>query len=141
MAAMLGVSVSSIRRRMSNYDINTSRPFSEISDVELCQVIDDIRKQCPRSGYRMMQGYLRTRGYKIQQRRVRQMMRQVDPEGTITRWKNTVQRRVYSVSGPNALWHIDGNHKLIRYIENVFAYLPTHLFSIEYYSFVYPFVI
>ena len=26
-----------------------------------------------------------------------------------------IQRRVYSVPGPNALWHLDGNHKLIRW--------------------------
>ena len=37
------------------------------------------------------------------QPRVRQMMQKEDPEGTVTRWMNTVKRRVYSVSGPNAL--------------------------------------
>ena len=26
-----------------------------------------------------------------------------------------IYRRTYSVDGPNALWHLDGNHKLIRY--------------------------
>lgn len=26
-----------------------------------------------------------------------------------------IQRRNYSVPGPNALWHLDGNHKLIRW--------------------------
>ena len=26
-----------------------------------------------------------------------------------------IYRRVYSVPGPNYLWHIDGNHKMIRY--------------------------
>ena len=26
-----------------------------------------------------------------------------------------IQRRTYSVGGPNALWHLDGNHKLIRW--------------------------
>jgi hypothetical protein len=31
-----------------------------------------------------------------------------DPEGVALRWAHTVQRRTYSVSGPNALWHIDG---------------------------------
>ena len=45
-------------------------------------------------------------------------MRHVDPEGTILRTlqMNVIQRRVYSVPSPLALWHIDGNHKLIRYI-------------------------
>jgi hypothetical protein len=26
-----------------------------------------------------------------------------------------LQRREYHVSGPHAFWHIDGNHKLIKY--------------------------
>lgn len=26
-----------------------------------------------------------------------------------------IQRRGYYVAGPNALWHLDGNHKLIRW--------------------------
>ena len=26
-----------------------------------------------------------------------------------------IHRRVYSVPGPNALWHLDGNHKMIRW--------------------------
>lgn len=29
---------------------------------------------------------------------------------------HVLRRRQYSVPGPNALWHIDGNHKLIRYV-------------------------
>ena len=41
-------------------------------------------------------------------------MRFLDPEGTVKRWRNTIKRRVYSVSGPNALWHIDDNHKLMN---------------------------
>ena len=48
------------------------------------------------------------------QPRVRQMLRKQDPEGTVIQWMSTVHRRVYSVSGSNAPWHIDGNHKLIR---------------------------
>ena len=30
-------------------------------------------------------------------------------------WTTPVYRRKYSVPTPNSLWHIDGNHKLIRY--------------------------
>lgn len=111
---MLGVSVSTVRRRMSDFDISTSRPFAEISDDGLSQVIAEIKKEWPRSGYRMVQGLLRAKGMRIPQQRVRTLMRRIDPKGTVERWSNTVKRRVYSVSGPNALWHIDGNHKLIR---------------------------
>lgn len=116
---LLGVSLSTVRRRMIEYSIDTSRPFSDITDENLCELIRDIKKENPRSGYRMMLGHLRARGYRVTQLRVRQMMQKEDPEGTVTRWMTTVQRRAYSVSGPNALWHIDGNHKLIRYEINI----------------------
>lgn len=116
---LLGVSLSTVRRRMIEYSIDTSRRFSDITDENLCELIRDIKKENPRSGYRMMLGHLRARGYRVTQLRVRQMMQKEDPEGTVTRWMTTVQRRAYSVSGPNALWHIDGNHKLIRYEINI----------------------
>lgn len=64
-----------------------------------------------------MAGYLAARGVRIQQRRVGESMRRVDPEGTLLRALelNVVNRRRYSVPSPLGLWHIDGNHKLIRY--------------------------
>ena len=43
------------------------------------------------------------------------MMRMMDPEGTSLRWYGVIYRRRYRVPCPNALWHIDGNHKLIRW--------------------------
>ena len=42
-------------------------------------------------------------------------MRELDPVGTALRWRGTICRRKYNVRGPNALWHIDGNHKMIRW--------------------------
>ena len=38
-----------------------------------------------------------------------------DPVNTAIRRSVTVRRRVYSVADPNALWHIDGHHKLIKW--------------------------
>ena len=43
---------------------------------------------------------------------VRESQSHVDPEGSVMRRFN---RRQYHVSGPGALWHIDGHHKLIRH--------------------------
>ena len=50
-------------------------------------------------------------------------MRRIDPEGVVVRtlMLQTVRRRRYSVPAPNSLWHIDGNHKLIRYIKLFYA--------------------
>eukprot|EP00111_Clytia_hemisphaerica_P014281 TCONS_00042060-protein len=64
-----------------------------------------------------MKGFLLSKGLKIQWDRVRQALWNVDPEGIINRsiFSTIITRRKYCVPGPLALWHIDGNHKLIRY--------------------------
>ncbi|XP_014671670.1 PREDICTED: uncharacterized protein LOC106812336 isoform X3 [Priapulus caudatus] len=53
----------------------------------------------------------------VQEYRIRSAIRCVDPEGVLQRALQIsfIQRRCYSVPGPNCLWHIDGNHKLIRW--------------------------
>ena len=45
-------------------------------------------------------------------------MRRVNPEGVLLRALtiNTTNRRKYGVYAPLALWHVDGNHKLIRLV-------------------------
>ena len=51
---------------------------------------------------------------KVPQRRVCESMQRTDPDGMAMRWLSITARAVYRVSGPLALWHINGNHKLIR---------------------------
>jgi len=43
------------------------------------------------------------------------MIRELDPVGTALQWRGNICRRKYNVRCPNALWHIDGNHKMIRW--------------------------
>lgn len=64
-----------------------------------------------------MRSFLRARGHLVQIARVRQSLQRVDPEGTELRAlaNRTLHRRTYSVPAANCLWHIDGNHKLIRW--------------------------
>ncbi|XP_046860695.1 uncharacterized protein LOC124453911 [Xenia sp. Carnegie-2017] len=42
-------------------------------------------------------------------------MRELDPVGRALRWRGAIRRRNYNVDCANALWHIDGNHKMIRW--------------------------
>ena len=42
-------------------------------------------------------------------------MKNIDLVGTALRWNQVVYSRKYSVPRPNALWHIDGHHKLIHW--------------------------
>ena len=62
-----------------------------------------------------MKGFLSQRGYTVQQERIRESMRRIDPEGVLLRGlqMRVIDRRHYRVPD-QCLWHIDGNHKLIR---------------------------
>ena len=46
---------------------------------------------------------------------MRDSLLRVDPTGLHARCRNILHRRKYQVASPNALWHLDGYHKLIRW--------------------------
>lgn len=116
-ADLLGVSTSTIGRRMAQHGIRHSDLYSVISDNQLDALVTEIHHIHPNAGYKMMLGHMRSRGLLIQKHRLQASMRRVNPEGTMMRRLSlqTRQRRQYSVPAPNSLWHIDGNHKLIRW--------------------------
>uniref|UniRef100_A0A1X7VBP6 Integrase core domain-containing protein n=1 Tax=Amphimedon queenslandica TaxID=400682 RepID=A0A1X7VBP6_AMPQE len=62
-----------------------------------------------------MQGHL-AQGHRVQQHHVRDAQRRIDLDGSVLRRLRVFNRKEYSVSGPLAFYHIDGNHKLIRWI-------------------------
>ena len=94
---------------MSSLNLSIRSTYSEISDAEIVRGVQE------QWGNRQMYGYLLSRGIRVQVDRVRECQRRVDPEGCVLRSLRNLRRRVYSVQGPQHLWHIDGNHKLIRY--------------------------
>ena len=61
----------------------------------------------------MMLGPFQSRNINVQGQRVWESLVQTDPAGSAIRWFNTITRRVYSIRGPNSLWHIDVLHCLI----------------------------
>ena len=114
MSNMLGVSLSTIRRRMNEYGLSIQQTYSTINNDELNHLVRQCLSAFPNAGYRMVGGWLRQNGYRVQETRVRQSLREVDPVGIANRWLHCIRRRVYNVSSSQALWHLDGNHKLIR---------------------------
>jgi len=62
-----------------------------------------------------MARHLRRHGICVQQQRIRESLHRVAPASIAVRWNATLVRRIYNVTCPLALWHVDGNHKLIRY--------------------------
>lgn len=113
-AEVLGVSLSTVRRRMNDYNLCIRSLYSVVTDEDLDRIVSDIKQEFPNCGYRLMKGHLLHRGYRVTQARIRESLHRVDPEGITIRWSSVIYRRKYAVRSPLSLWHIDGNHKLIR---------------------------
>ena len=90
--------------------------YAILTDYELDSLVSDIQSQFPMCGNRQMQGHLLSRGYRVQQTRIWEAQRRINPQGAIIRRLRALNRREYSVPAPRSLYHIDGHHKLIRYI-------------------------
>ncbi|KAJ7639841.1 hypothetical protein DFH06DRAFT_925737, partial [Mycena polygramma] len=87
--------------------------FSNLSRASLDAFVKQFRTEKPDSGIRYLIGFLRTQGLRIQRRRVFSSVHRVDRLGRTLRRRVTIPRTKYHVSRPNAMWHIDGHHKLI----------------------------
>ena len=114
-AELLGVSVSTVRRRMSAFNLSIRATYSSITDDRLDELVVGVQRQFPNWGNRQMYGHLLSLGIRVQYHRVRESQNRVDPEGSTMRRLRNLRRRQYSVRGPQHMWHIDGHHKLIRY--------------------------
>lgn len=113
-AQILRVSDRTLRRKRQNFTV-LEQNFSNISDADLCKIVESIRLLTPNIGQTRLLGALRCRGLRIQRWRVRNCLRKLDPIDTALRGHVAIYRRKYSVPYPNYLWHLDGNHKLIRW--------------------------
>ena len=87
---------------------------TDISERELDTIILSYKATHPNDGEVMIIGHLRSCQICVPRSEVRQIHR-VDFTGVNQRRHTTIQRRVYEVEAPNSVWHIDGNHKLIRW--------------------------
>jgi len=102
---------------MHEFGLSIRSSYSTTTDAELDSVVESILRSFPNAGYQRMSDFLTSRGLRVQQNRIRSSMRRVDPHGCLLRSleMNTLHRRCYRVYGLLVLWHIDGNHKLIRW--------------------------
>ena len=114
-ASILGIHRSTLYRRLQKENLDFELAYTNITDEELDKEIADIKKNHPLAGERMMIGFLRGKNYHLQRQRVRDSIHRVDPVNAINRWLQKNPRCIYSVPGPNSLWHNDGLHKLIHW--------------------------
>ena len=100
------VSAKTLQRRAKKWNA------SNITDSEIDTTIRDILQHFPTAGEVMLAGHLKIRNISIQRRRLRDNIHRICGHRSKS---NRIRRRVYSVPGPNYLWHADGHHKLIKY--------------------------
>ena len=70
-AQIVGVSRSTISRRMRDWSLRVSQAYSIIDDTNLDRAVLEVKQSFPDCGYRMMMGLLRARGVVVQRQRVR----------------------------------------------------------------------
>jgi len=108
-SSILSVSERTVYRRMAKYGLS-KLSFSDISDNDLDNYLRECTKQYPFCGETMLKHLLSQMNISVQRMRLRDSIHRVDQDGVDAREKKTLHRRVY-----NELWHIDTNHKLIRW--------------------------
>ena len=107
-ASLFGCSRRTVERRLQEVGL-------QISDYNLFHIVNGMTARNPRIGEKTVDGLLRAQGVVVQRQRVREALHTVDPQGSQRRLRRALNRREYHVECPNALWHIDGYHKLIRW--------------------------
>ena len=113
-ADMLQVSRQTLYRRLEEFGIDSYK-FTSISEQDLDTALIDIKESHPSCGEVMIQGHLLHNGIKVPREKLRAAIHRVDHTNTISRHSSVIRRRVYTTPHPNAVWHLDGNHKLIRW--------------------------
>lgn len=112
-AQRVDVSVSTLQRRRKEESF--VEPLERISNSALDDLISAHVEEQPRRGEISIRAHIAVKGFNAPRQQVRDSIHRVDPEGVIARSRKPIQRRVYCVPGPHHLWHMDGNHKLIRW--------------------------
>jgi hypothetical protein len=111
LAKSMGLHRNTLRYYLKEYDVDYS--FHNLSDNDLDLLVQTFRKAKPSSGLSYLVGFLRSHGLRIQRERVRSSVHRVDPVGSALRSRTIIPHAEYYVPRPNALWHMDGHHKLI----------------------------
>ena len=113
LAKVLGVHRNTLKKRIDELGVDCE--YSAITDADLDSLVKEYKMKKPDAGLRYVRGHLRSLGIRVQKQRVSNTLKRVDCVGRLIRKRVVIRRRKYFSSRPNALWHCDGHHKLIKY--------------------------
>ena len=88
------------------------QPFSDIPDPSLDSMIRRFKDSHPNAGIRYIRGFLLQQGMRVPRSRIIASLTRVDDVAKVILRNKTIKRREYKSARPNALWHLDGHHKL-----------------------------
>jgi len=92
------------------YSRGSCANLSQATDEELDTILVSIYEQFPSFGRRMIDGYLMALGERVPRRQIEESyLRVIGPPNNEVGNRH-IERRVYSVPGPNALWHHNSQH-------------------------------
>ena len=114
LADILGIDRKTLRKQRQELGIETG--YSDISDSDLDDLVREYRQENPTGGRAYVIGHLRAmHSLRIQRQRVSASIDHIDHlgQGMKKQIGKEKKRTKYEVPRPNALWHIDGHHKLI----------------------------
>jgi hypothetical protein len=111
LAKIVHVHRETLQRYMYQHGIK--RQYSNLHDHDLDALVKVFKCCRPESGFWYLVGVLQQQGVHIQHRRIWQFLWRVDKIGQHLRWQQIIRRRKYEVKWSNALWHLDGHHKMI----------------------------
>eukprot|EP00794_Sanderia_malayensis_P001180 gene1180-551_t len=94
-ASLLGVSVSTVKRRKNEYGLPSQTEKTFITDPELDIAIHRITTRNPRLGIVMIQGELRSCDVWVPRDRIRESLLRMDPVNVLFRKTQPVKRRQY----------------------------------------------
>ena len=108
------ISLSTLKRWFKRTNLyRRPLPGRRSSNSVLSQAVEDeLAGSGSGIGYRRMHRSMLQKGINCRREDVRQLVKQLDPEGVERRKKRRLRRRKYRSPGPNYAWHIDGHDKL-----------------------------
>jgi len=113
-AKALRVHRHTVEKYLRSYQIR-KQDYSQISDEELDTLVQEFKQCRPMTGLSYLRGHLLQLGWRIQRDRLLASISRVDGIRKVLRKNSVIKRRQYVSPRPNAVWHIDGHHKLGSY--------------------------
>jgi hypothetical protein len=116
LASILGINQKTLQTRIKEMNIDSG--FSLITNDKLDELVREYHQENPAGGRSYIIGRLRAvHSLRIQRDRVIDSVNRIDRLGQGMRQHigKKKERKRYDVPRPNALWHIDGHHKLIAW--------------------------